>query len=421
MADPTAESVSERFDPHGRSTASNQRDVAIVESLPDCVIVTDEEGRVTDFNPAAERIFGIRRADILGKHLVEVILPPSRRATDGDGFLRHIASERALVLGKSTEITAVRADGSEISVELAITRATVGGQAAFIICAHDVTDRKHTEDELRRHDADYARDAALRADVSAILARGVSMREMLQECAEALVRHLDAAFARIWTLRRGGDVLELKASAGAYTRLDGRYGRIPVGHFKIGVIARDCVPCVTNDVLTDPRVDDKEWARRDGIVAFAGYPLVVDEHVVGVVGLFARHTLAPETLHTLQSVAAVVAQGTERRRAEERLRRSEAYLAEGQRLSQTGSWAWNLDTGEMFFSVEMFRIYGFEPADHPPAYEAMLERAHPADVPNVDLAVKEAFRTGTELRLLTRICIPGQPMKWIETYGHPRA
>jgi signal transduction histidine kinase len=73
----------------------------------------------------------------------------------------------------------------------------------------------------------------------------------------------------------------------------------------------------------------------------------------------------------------------------------------------------------MFFSAEMFRIYGFEPADHPPSYEAMLGRAHPDDAPNVDAAVTEALRTGTELRLLTRIRIPGQPVKWVEAYGHP--
>jgi PAS domain S-box-containing protein len=110
---------------------------------------------------------------------------------------------------------------------------------------------------------------------------------------------------------------------------------------------------------------------------------------------------------------------TDVRRAQEELRRSEAYLAEGQRLSRTGSWAWNLASDEIYFSREMLRIYGFEAADRPPPYDVILMRAHPDDAPEVDRAVKEAFRTGTELRLLTRICVPGERMKWVQTFGHP--
>jgi signal transduction histidine kinase len=267
--------------------------------------------------------------------------------------------------------------------------------------------------------ARYARHAALRADVSAILARGVGVERMLQECAECLVRHLNAVLARFWTLRRGADILELRASAGAYTNLNGQHSRIPLGHLKIGIIARDGVPCLSNDVRSDPRISDKDWACREGIVAFAGYPLVVEERVVGVVGMFARHALDTDTLETLQSLAVAVAQGVERKRAEEELQRSAAYLAEGQRLSHTGSWAWNLDTGELFMSRETFSIYGLEATDRPLTYETLLQRSHPDDASDVALAIKAALGHGTELRLFTRLCIPGQPMKWVKTYGHP--
>src|SRR3712207_7257943 len=57
-----------------------------------------------------------------------------------------------------------------------------------------------------------------------------------------------------------------------------------------------------------------------------------------------------------------------------------AYLVEGQRLSHTGSWAWNPATGELFWSREMFRIYGFDPAEPPPPYDALRPRVHPADL-----------------------------------------
>ena len=170
-----------------------------------------------------------------------------------------------------------------------------------------------------------SRHAALRADVSAALAAGGSLPEMLQRCAEPLVEHLDAALARIWVLDSVENVLVLQASAGMYTHLNGAHGRIPVGQKKIGLIAQEKTAYLTNDVLGDERIGEKEWARREGMAAFAGYPLLLEDRVVGVVALFARHTLAPETLDELASVADALAQGVERKRVEQRLAKTEAH------------------------------------------------------------------------------------------------
>ena len=109
---------------------------------------------------------------------------------------------------------------------------------------------------------------------------------MLQRCAEALVQHLGAAFARIWTLDEERGLLLLQASAGQYTHLDGRHGRVPLGQLKIGLIAQERTPVVTNDVVHDPKINDPAWAAREGMVAFAGHPLVVDDRVVGSMALF---------------------------------------------------------------------------------------------------------------------------------------
>ena len=149
---------------------------------------------------------------------------------------------------------------------------------------------------------------------------------MLQRCAEALVEHLDGAFARIWTLNEQEDVLELRASAGLYTHLDGPHSRVPVGKYKIGLIAQERKPHLTNAVVGDPRVGDQEWARREGMVAFAGYPLVVDDRLVGVMAMFARHPLTEATLEAMASVADEIAVGIERKVAEERLHEQREWL-----------------------------------------------------------------------------------------------
>ena len=178
---------------------------------------------------------------------------------------------------------------------------------------------------------------ALIADVGIALNARDALPAMLQKCTEAVVRHLDAAFARIWTLDRAGTTLELRASAGLYTHLDGAHSRVPVGMFKIGLIAEERRSHLTNDVRTDPRVSDPEWAAREGMVAFAGYPLIVEERLVGVLAMFARQSLGEETLATLASVAQMVATGIARKEAEQELREdtrvSEALYRVGVALS----------------------------------------------------------------------------------------
>src|SRR5215510_7233564 len=82
----------------------------------------------------------------------------------------------------------------------------------------------------------------------------------------------------------------------------------------------------------------------------------------------------------------------ERRRTEEELRRSETYLAEGQRISHTGSWGWNVVTGELFWSQEHFRIFGFDPETAKPSYPMFLEKIHPKDRLVVEQTVDRAVR-----------------------------
>lgn len=184
----------------------------------------------------------------------------------------------------------------------------------------DIEDLKQAEEELRHR----SQLAQLVADIGSACAAGGELDKTLQSCTEALVRHLDAAFARIWTLNEGEAVLELRASAGMYTHRDGPHSRVPVGQYKIGLIAEERQPHLTNSVVGDPRVNDQAWAKREGMVAFAGYPLLADDRVVGVMAVFARHPLTDFVLRAMASIADVLAIGIERLKTEQSLRSSEA-------------------------------------------------------------------------------------------------
>ena len=156
--------------------------------------------------------------------------------------------------------------------------------------------------------------------VSRALAEGGGAEAVLQACCQALVDHLDAAFARIWTVEEGAASLQLRASAGIYTRLDGRYSEVGMGRLKIGQIASERAPHLTNDVVHDPRIEDHDWAQAEGMVAFAGHPLVVDDSVVGVMAMFARHPVPDAVLDELAFVAGTIGQFIDRDNAAARER-----------------------------------------------------------------------------------------------------
>jgi PAS domain S-box-containing protein len=132
---------------------SEARKAAILDSALDCIVTIDHEGRITEFNPAAERTFGHRRADVVGKHLADVIIPPPLRGEHQRGLARFVATGEARVIGRRVEMTAVRADGSEFPVELAITRIPLDGPPSFTGYLRDITERKRAEEELRRSEA----------------------------------------------------------------------------------------------------------------------------------------------------------------------------------------------------------------------------------------------------------------------------
>jgi PAS domain S-box-containing protein len=129
---------------------SEARNRVIVESAMDCIISMDEEGRITEFNPAAVRTFGYDREAVIGQELAEKIIPPSLRDAHRQGLLRYRATGEGAVLGRRVEITAMRADGTEFPVELAVSAVSQEGPTRFTASLRDLTDRKLLEDQLRQ-------------------------------------------------------------------------------------------------------------------------------------------------------------------------------------------------------------------------------------------------------------------------------
>ncbi|MBI3096889.1 MAG: PAS domain S-box protein [Planctomycetes bacterium] len=201
---------------------------------------------------------------------------------------------------------------------LAVSLIAVAG----ILLLRDIEHRRR-EDQSR---TERARLAAFAADVGFSLSAGSTVPGILLGCTNAMVRHLDAAYARVWTYDEVDRALELEVSSGLHAHIEPPYRRIPLGRLSIGRIARDRQSLITNQAAGDPRLDDAEWVRREGMVAFAGHPLLVGHRLIGVMAMYSRRPLGEFALKALAAAAAHIALGVERRRTEDALAESEARV-----------------------------------------------------------------------------------------------
>ena len=274
-------------------------------------------------------------------------------------------------------------------------------------------ERKRAEAEM----AERHRLATLVADVGVALTVAESLRQGLQHCAEILVRNIDAAFARVWTVNEEQNVLELEASAGIYTHINGGHARVPMGQFKIGRIAENGEPHLTDLVLQDSWVGDPEWARREGMVAFAGYPLKIEDRVLGVVAAFARQPLTTATLQAFASVAHILAQFIERKQTEEALKKSTQLLRDTGEMAKVGGWELDLSTKEVSWTEEVGRIHGVGPGYKPKLEEALNFYA-PESRPALEEVLKKAAETGEPYDLESLFIPSGSKDKiWVRSLG----
>src|ERR1700726_1866448 len=142
-------------------------------------------------------------------------------------------------------------------------------------------------------------------------------------------------------------------------------------------------------------------------------------------------SLVPGTERVPRFIMALSEDITQRKSAEEALQRSEAYLAEAQKLTQTGSWAvrvslkenvyWpeNVNWSNVYWSKEMYRIFGFDPDPTPPSSMEVVRRLHPEDAPYHPRMVERAIRDGTDFELDYRLLLPDGAAKYIHAVGHP--
>ena len=407
---------------------------SVAQSAGSAIVTADDGGAIIFWNKAAEEAFGYREEEVLGKP-VSLLVPPSLRDAHSAGMKRYLATGESALAGQTLELRGLRKNAEEFHLELSLATWHLRGRSYSTAILQDITQRKRLQaerestiaqlatalDEQRKAQevlAAQSRILRLNADVGEALAVGSSLPDVLQRCAAHLVSHLDVAFARIWTLGSEESALVLRASAGLYTRLDGAHSRKTVGKLKIGMIARDQQPILTNAVIGDPMFSDQEWARLEGMTAFAGVPLVVDGKTVGVMAMFARQPLPPGTLAVLLSVADKIALFVARKSAQEALLQSERRFKD---ISDNAlEWIWETDAdGRYTYSNNnVEKILGYTKVEILGTVFRVLFRADEREELNsaslTVLARREPFHD-----LVTRNLHKNGETIWVSTSGVP--
>lgn len=144
---------------------------------------------------------------------------------------------------------------------------------------------------------------------------------------DGLVNKFDCAFARIWLVENDRTTLNLMASSGLYTRLDGDFATVPMGAYKVGKIAQHCMPFLSNQLAQESWVKDRQWAIDSKICGFAGLPLAIGEKAIGVLAVFSHQPMAAEFLEALRILctSAAVALNNANLYQQELKRRSHNY------------------------------------------------------------------------------------------------
>jgi PAS domain S-box-containing protein len=291
---------------------------AILQTALDCIVTIDRQGRVVDWNPAAEKTFGYSRSETLGREMGQLIIPPELLGTHRAGLSRAVASGHDSMAGRRIEIMACRKSGEVFPVELAITRIATGESLLFTGHIRDISERRKTE---QRQAAQYA--------VVHALAGAANLSEAAPKILRAVCECLSWDLGVLWSVDKSAGVLRpvdswqkdeitstefisqtRRSSFSPGTGLPGRIWS-----------AREAQWIV--NVLEDNNFPRSALAARDGFQAAFGFPIRLADEVLGVVEFFSHEIRQPEAecLEMFGAIGSQIGQFIERIEAEENLRK----------------------------------------------------------------------------------------------------
>jgi PAS domain S-box-containing protein len=341
---------------------SEERMRSTIDSALDCIITIDQQSIILEFNPAAEQTFGYKREEVVGRDLNETIIPPHLREAHLRGMARLLQTGESRILGQHIEVTGMRADGSEFPLELAVSRLGTQDPPQFTAFLRDITEQKSGEEKLRRQEKQY--------------------RELFEENPSPMWVY-DTKTLRILAANNAASVLY------GYSREE-----------FLEITLRDLRPTDAISKMAKAIGLDGGGPEQAGIWRH----LRKDRSL-----LWAEVYSSAIVFERNPARMSIIIDVTARIEAEQKVRASEAGLAQAQRMAHFGSWEHGLtpdgerDQSTLRSSEEMYRIFGFERSfthSHAAQFESAL---HPGDRARIQAVRAETFRTGEPYDIEHRI------------------
>ena len=404
----------ERCRTEEEARAAKARFEGILAIAQDAIISVDSNQRIILFNQGAEKVFGYQQIEVIGSPL-DLLLPQRFE----DVHRKHIedfarSQDVARTMGQRRQVSGRRRDGAEFPAEASISKLDLGGKQVFTVILRDISERKRVESRLNTQHA-----------ITHILSESPSIDEASPRIVQSICECLDWKVGEIWRVDGetklltfvkawhlpSGDFAEFASASVQFT--------FRLGAGLPGRVCESRKPLWISNLADDSHFLRVPLAKKAGLHCAFGFPILLGEEAVGAMVFFSREVREPDqdVLQMMANIGSQIGQFIERRRAEEELRRSEAYLAEAQRLSLTGSFGWNVSTGKLFWSKETFCIAGYEQGTKP-ALDLILSRIHPEDLALVKQTLDHASRNGTDLDFEHRLRMPDGSVKHLHVVAH---
>jgi PAS domain S-box-containing protein len=387
-----------------RKSEEQYRD--LINASPDAICIIDADGICVLLNPAGLDLAGRTEHEIIGSSFAKTYLPEERHLfEDRIGKLKAEGSFRF-------ERQFVRGNGEVIPVEVSLS--TIRDRY-FQAIIRDISQRKRRE--------------ALQAGENRVLemvAKGDSLADILDHLCRLVEELSSGVLASILLMDPNGKQLRHGAAPNlpkAYTdAIDGLVIGPSVG--SCGTAAYSAEQVIVSDIAADPLwVAFRDLALAHSLRACWSTPIFSSENkVAGTFAMYYREPRSPSPSEqaTIKHITHLAGVAIQRKLVETARRESEAYLAEAQRLSHTGSWAWAPATGEIrYWSEETYRVLGFDPGAMPPRFETFFQRLCPEDQVRVRELFEKSVRERTDFETDYRVVHPNGAIRHIHGVGHP--
>ncbi len=318
------EDITDRFLAEEALKESEERFRAIASATPIPISIARlSDSAILYANPALETAFGLSAEEVMGRSLLDFYYNPA----DTQKVLARLQKDGQV---RNCELCVKKADGKPFWITLSLEPLTFNGESALLAAFYDISDRKRVEEILRSR----SQLSTLAAEIGVALVQSSTLPEILHRCAEAMELCLNVAFAGIWKFNPATHLLELAAYAGEQPATTEFQDRIPLGFSVVGFIAQNRQPYITKDagggIFGEERIMYPEFFNprtSQDAIAFAGYPLIVQDRLMGVMVLTSQRPFSEADRSTLIWVANALAVAIDRLLArEELLSRREALL-----------------------------------------------------------------------------------------------